>query len=144
MNKAAILLGLTLLAITTPSPAQTSRDTTGDAAFFDAVQHLTYVLQGASFDKIQEYISEGAVVILSDTTMRVRDLLAKDNRQSLFHEDSRRQGVAIDARSNESEDAAFVVLKTLNAERGDPHYHSFTLYKEPAKGWQLFLWHVGG
>jgi hypothetical protein len=25
-----------------------------------------------------------------------------------------------------------------------PHYHTFTHFREPDHGWQVFLWHVGG
>ena len=140
-----ILIGLLLLTASLCRAQEATRDTTGDAAFYDAVQHAGYILQGAPLEQVEKYISEKeGMVIIGDTTMLLRDLLKRSNRQALFHEDSTRQGGSIQARSDKTFDGAYVVIKTVNARKEDPHYHSFTLFKEPDHGWQVFLWHVGG
>jgi hypothetical protein len=141
----ALLAGFIALISSLCFAQEATRDTTGDAAFEDAVLQLTYILQGAPLEKVETYIPEReGMVITNDSTIRLRDLLKSNNRQALFHEDSTRQGVEISARSDKTYNAAYVMLKTVDARKEHPHYHTFTLFKEPDHGWQVFLWHVGG
>ncbi len=145
MSRYRAIMAVLILLTTSFCRAQKSeQDTTGHAAFFDAVRQLDYILQGAPLQQVEKYIPKEGMVIVNDSTMRLRDLLASSNRLAIFREDSTRQGVSIQARSDKAENGAYVVIKTLDAKKGNPHYHSFTLFKEPDHGWQIFLWHVGG
>ncbi len=140
-----IFIGLLLLIAGLGHAQEAPRDTTGDAAFMDAVERVTFMVQGAPLDKVEKYISlKEGVVIINDSTMHLHDLLKSSDRRALIHEDSTRQGVEIDARSDKTYNAAYVLIKTVDAQKKNPHYHSFTLFKEPERGWQVFLWHVGG
>lgn len=145
MNRyGAILIVVVLLTASLCRAQEAARDTTGDAAFFDAVHQLDYILQGAPLQQVEKYIPREGMVIVSDSAMHIRDLLSSSNRLAIFGEDSTRQGASIQARSDKTENGAYVVIKTLDAQKRNPHYHSFTLFKEPEQGWQIFLWHVGG
>ena len=139
-----ILIGLVLLTSGLCRAQEAARDTTGDAAFYDAVHQVTFILEGAPLEQVERYVCKEGMAIINDSTMVLRALLKSSNRQSLFHEDSTRHAVSIQARTDTTDDAAYVVIKTVDAEKGNPHYHSFTLFKEPDQGWQVFLWHVGG
>lgn len=120
-----------------------ARDTSGDAAFYDAARQVVSIVRGAPLSQVESYISREGMAIVSDTAMTLRDLLSSRNRESLVREDSTRQGASIQARSDKTYDGAYIVIKTLDAQKRHPRYHSFTLFKEPEHGWQIFLWHVG-
>lgn len=94
---------------------------------------MSHPLRPGQFDRIHS----------GQTEAHLQEMLKGKDRESVLHEDASRQMVRVIARSNKNEDAIYVVLKTINAQKTEPHYHSLVLFKEPGTDWQIFLWHVG-
>lgn len=141
-QRAATLLGLIIL-VATLCHAQGLQGSTKNADLYKIIDHIGKMMQGGEFEQFKQFVSPEANVVSGQTMMRLRDILKGKDREAVLHEDSSRQMVQIAARSNKSEDAIYVVLKTVNAHKAEPHFHSLVLYKESETGWQIFLWHVG-
>ncbi len=123
--------------------AQGLGDTTKNEDISKIIDHIGMMMQGVEFVRVKQYVSPEANLVSGQNVMRLQDILIGKDREAVLHENSSRQGVQVIARSNKNEDAIYVVLKTVNAQKTEPHYHSLVLYKEPGTGWQIFLWHVG-
>jgi hypothetical protein len=137
----ATFLGLIMLVVNL-CHAQGLQDTTKNGDLYKIIDHIQKMMQGGEFEQFKQYVSPEAIVVSGKNMTHLRDILKGKDREAVLHEDSSRQGVQITARSNKNEDAIYVVLKTVNAQKEEPHYHSLVLYKEPDTGWQVFLWHV--
>jgi hypothetical protein len=123
--------------------AQGLQDTTKHGDVYKIIDAIQMMMQGGSYDQVKQYASSEGIVVTRDSVLHLLEVLKGKDRAAVLREDSTRQGVQITARSNKNEDALYVVLKTVNAMREDPHFHSVVLYKEPETGWQIFMWHVG-
>jgi hypothetical protein len=123
--------------------AQGLQDTTKHGDVYKIIDAIQMMMQGGSYDQVKQYASSEGIVVTRDSVLHLLGVLKGKDRATVLREDSTRQGVQIIARSNKNEDALYVVLKTVNAAKGDPHFHSLVLYKEPETGWQIFMWHVG-
>jgi hypothetical protein len=141
-QRTAIFLGLIILVVSL-CHAQGLQDTTKHGDLYKIIDYIGKMMQGGEFEQFKQYVSPEANVVSGQSMTRLQDILKGKNREAVLHEDSSRQMVQIVARSNKNEDAIYVVLKTVNAQKAEPHYHSLVLYKEPETGWQVFLWHVG-
>jgi hypothetical protein len=141
-QRTAILIGLIIL-VAHLCHAQGLQDTTKNGDLFKIIDNIGKMMQGGEYEQFKQCVSPEANVVSGQTMAHLRDILEGKNRGAVLHENASRQMVQIAARSNKNEDAIYVVLKTVNAEKGEPHYHSLVLYKEPETGWQIFLWHVG-
>ena len=134
---AAIVLSASLCA------AQGLQDTTKQGDVYRIINAIQMMMQGGAYDQVKQYASHEGIVVTEDTVLHLLEVLKGKERETVLREDSSRQGVQIIARSNKNEDALYVVLKTVNAKKEDPHFHSLVLYKEPETGWQIYMWHVG-
>jgi hypothetical protein len=123
--------------------AQGLQDTTRHGDVYRIIDAIQMMMQGGSYDQVKQYASSEGIVVTRDSVLHLLEVLKGKDRATVLREDSTRQGAQIIARSNKNEDALYVVLKTVNATKGDPHFHSLVLYKEPESGWQIFMWHVG-
>jgi hypothetical protein len=139
---AAILLTLAG-SIALVCPASSAQDSTRTKEVYAALEQIQNMMTGKAFEEFKQYIHPEGRVISGKSATSLWDALKGDNRQTILLEDSTRQGIAINARSNKDEDAIFVELKTVNAQKQDPRYHSLVLYREDDGIWKIYLWHVG-
>ncbi len=141
-HRIALLLGFMIVTVNLCF-GQGLQDTTKEGDFYKMIDHIRQMMQGAPYEQMKPFASVEGMVISGDTVRHLLEVLKAKDRASVLREDSTREGVQIMARSNKAEDAIYVVLKTVNAKKQDPHWHSMVLYKEPETGWQVYLWHVG-
>lgn len=141
-NRIALLVAFTIIFVR-PSFGQGLQDTSKQGDFYKMIDHIRQMMQGAPYEQLKPFASPEGMVITGDTIRHLREVLNAKDRSAVLREDSTREGIQIMARSNKAEDAIYVVLKTVNAKKDDPHWHSLVLYKEPETGWQVYLWHVG-
>jgi hypothetical protein len=141
-RRTATFLGLIIL-VASLCHAQALQDTLKNEDMSKIIDHIGKMMQGGEFAEFKQYVSPEANVVSGQTVAHLQDILKGKDRESVLHENASRQMVQVTARSNKNEDAIYVVLKTLNAQKSEPRYHSLVLYKEPGTGWQIFLWHVG-
>jgi hypothetical protein len=104
---------------------------------------VAQILRGAPFDSVKQFFSPEACVIRGNTRGSLENALRDKKRSAILNEDSTRRVMWIDVTGNDADDAQYVVMKTVGAHEEDPHLHSLVLYKKPAVGWQIYLWHVG-
>lgn len=143
MNTRPVTLLGVILLLANLSQAQGLQDTTTHGDFYKMIGLIQKMMQGAPYEQVKPYASIEGMVISGDTTRHLLEVLKAKDRAAILREDSTRQGIQIIARSNKAEDAIYVVLKTVNAKKEDPRWHSLVLYKEGDTGWQVYLWHVG-
>jgi hypothetical protein len=141
-GKGAILFGLIVVSANV-CRAQGLQDTTRHDDLYKVINAIQLMMQGGEFEQVKPYASIEGMVVSGDSTRPLLEVLKNKDRANILREDSLRQSVHLMARSNKAEDAIYVVLKTVDAAKRDPRYHSLVLYKEPATGWQVYLWHVG-
>jgi hypothetical protein len=144
MNTLKAILIVSVLIAPGLCYAQASHDTTARSEIYQMLDHIRDIMQGAPYEQVKQYASrEGMVIGAGDSTLSLLNVLKRKDRLSILREDSTRQGVQVIAKSNEAENAIYVLLKTDNAKKGDPRWHSLVLYKEPENKWHIYMWHVG-
>jgi len=142
-TRSTLVLAALVLISATCGYAQVQKDTTVRHELYTVVEQVQKVLQGGDPDSIKKFISPEAYIISGKNMTHLLDALKAKNREAILGEDSTRQGVEIIARSNDNEDAIYIVLKTVNAKKEDARYHLLVLYREPKLGWQIHIWHAG-
>ncbi len=143
MNKYAAVLLILILTLVSFSYGQTTLDTTRNTDLYKTLDQVKAIMKGAEFQQVSQYISPEAFIISGKTFGNLAEVVRSKERASALQENADRQTVQVTARTNETEDAIYVVLKTVSAKGDDPRYHSLVLYKEPGTVWQIYLWHVG-
>ena len=124
-------------------PLSMAQDSTKAKEIYATIEYIHKMMAGKPFDEFKQYIAPEAYVISGKNMTSLWDALKGDNRKAILQEDSTREGVQVTARSNKNEDAIYVELKTVNAQKQDPRYHSLVLYREGEGIWKIYLWHVG-
>ncbi len=143
MNRhAAILLALSL-TFAGPSFGQVPQDSTKHAGAYETLDQLKAIIHGVEFANVRRYIAPEAYIVSGTTYTSLGDVLQSKDREAILHENASRQVAQMTARSNEAEDAMFVVMKTGSKRNTDVHYHTIVLYRKPGGDWQIHHWHVG-
>ncbi len=109
----------------------------------EALDHLAAIMWEMSFDSIKQYGAPEAYIVSGKRYEHLASVLRGNERAAVIHENSTRKPVWMHIEGNDADDALYVVLKTSGAQPEDVRYHSLVLYKKPAVGWQIYLWHVG-
>ena len=109
----------------------------------DAVARLGEIMKGARYEDIKQFIDSGAYVVNGRRRELLTTVLKGSNRSVFLNEDSSRKILWMDVKSNLTQDALHIVIKTVDHHNGDEHLHSFVLYSKPLLGWQIYHWHVG-
>lgn len=140
--RAAMPLALVVL-LAVICPVSWSQDSTRTKEIHASIESIQKMMVGRPFEEFKQCVSPEAYIISGKNKTSLWDALKGDNRKAILQEDSTREGVEVSAKSNKDEDAIYVELKTVNAQRQDPRYHSIVLYREGEGIWKIYLWHVG-
>ncbi len=112
------------------------------AAFWKVVRTVEDILGGKNLDQATATVTKGARLICGSRNENLRDVVAgKVTTCSLA--DTAFHGVAIQARTNDSEDMGYILLKTVKVDTTNVRFHTVVVLKDSTGEFKIISWHAG-
>jgi hypothetical protein len=137
-----ILTALALLLVSV-CHGQSTRDTAVVVDLGKVIESAQNAMHKGEVEELRQYVAPEARIVKGKKIAHIRDVLTGTEGRAMFGDDSTWSGVEVSAQTNDNNDAAYIVLKTLKITTGDYRYHTLVLYKKPQALWQIYQWHVG-
>jgi hypothetical protein len=106
------------------------------------VQSVQDVLAGKSIGSKNIIISPSAYLAFGKTYENLRSVVTGDSKTCSLKEDSTRGGVRVVVKVNDSENAAFVTLKTQTGKKSNERIHTVVFMKDSTGIWNIEAWCV--
>ncbi len=110
--------------------------------FYRFVQTIQDILAGKNTVEAQASISRGARLIYGARFENLQSVVGGEIT-GLTLADTSYHGVMIQAQTNPSEDAGFLVLKTEKYDTTKVRFHTITFMKDSTGRYQVNVWHAG-
>jgi hypothetical protein len=134
---------LTLLVLLSTVFATTNSWTQDNSAKWKPlVQAVEDVLAGKPISDTLITISPGAYLATGNQWEALLAVARGESKTCSLKEAPTRASVAIRLKINDSEDAAFLTLKTQTANETEPRYHTVMFMKDSSNVWVIEAWHA--
>jgi hypothetical protein len=100
------------------------------------------ILAGGNLDRNDTLVASGARVVSGSLNTNLREVVAGKNTSFSLAEDTSRQGIDIRLKSNDNDDAAFLLLTTATRQKRDLRYHTVVFMRDHAGQWRIESWHT--
>ncbi len=110
--------------------------------FWKMIQTVQDILAGKNLEQATRAISPGATLVCGSRMENLRSVVAGETA-ACFLADTSYHGIAIQGRTNDSEDMGFIVLKTAKADTTVVRYHTVVFLKDSAGDYKISTWHAG-
>jgi hypothetical protein len=98
------------------------------------------IIFGKNTDTALISIAEGASAVSSSRIADLRAVLSEQDTSVRLREDSTRQAIQVRLKTNETEDAGYLVLTTSGAQGKDKRYHMIVFMKNKEHKWLIETW----
>ena len=98
------------------------------------------ILAGGDANRNDTLIAHGARLISGSLNVDLQEVVAGKNASFSLVEDTSWQGVEIRLKTNDNNDAAYMVLTTAKRATNERHYHTIVLMKDKAGVWRVENW----
>jgi hypothetical protein len=110
--------------------------------FWKMLQTVQDILAGKNLEQATRTISPGATLICGSRMENLRSVVEGEAGTCALA-DSSFHGIAVQGRTNSSEDMGFIVLKTVKADTTVVRYHTVVFLKDSAGDYKISTWHAG-
>jgi hypothetical protein len=106
------------------------------------VQSVQDVLAGKPIRHMNITISPGAYVAFGNKYENMESIITGKSKTCSLKEDSTQSAVRVVVKVNDSENAAFVTLKTQTNQKTNERYHTVVFMKDSTGVWSIETWSV--
>ena len=106
------------------------------------LQTVQDIVAGKNLEQATRAISPGATLVCGSRMENLRSVVAGENATCTLA-DTSYHGIAVQGRTNASEDMGFIVLKTVKADTTVVRYHTVVFLKDSAGDYRISTWHAG-
>ena len=110
--------------------------------FWKMIQTVQDILAGKNLEQATHAINPGATLVCGARMENLRSVVAGEIATCTLA-DTSYHGIAIQGRTNDSEDMGFIVLKTVKADTTVVRYHTVVFLKDSAGDYRINTWHTG-
>jgi hypothetical protein len=110
--------------------------------FWKMIQTVQDILAGKNQEQATRAISPGATLICGSRMENLRSVVAGEIATCALA-DTSYHGIAVQGRTNDSEDMGFIILKTVKADTTVVRYHTVVFLKDSAGDYKISAWHAG-
>jgi hypothetical protein len=110
--------------------------------FWRLVQTVQDILAGKNAGQAQTFIPPGAQIIFGSRVANLKAVVAGEI-PSCALADTSYHGVGINARTNDSEDMGYIVLKTVKSDTTIVRYHTIVFIKDSTGQYKVSSWQAG-
>jgi len=110
--------------------------------FYKIVRTIKDILQGQNTEQARAGIAPGARLIWGAKFVDLGDVVTGKNTTCSLA-DTSFHGVMIQARTNETEDMGWVILKTRQSDTTNVRFHSVVFLKDSTGRYRIHHWHSG-
>jgi len=106
------------------------------------VQAIQDILAGKSIHNTNIIISPSAYLAFGNRYENLKSVVTGESKTCSLKEDSTRATSNLVLKINDSENAAFVMLKTQTNKKNDERYHTVVFMKDSKDIWAIQAWHA--
>jgi hypothetical protein len=106
------------------------------------LQTVEGILAGKNPDNGKITIAPGARLIFGRKEERLQDLVSGKITTCSLKEDSSRVSASLVLKVNDSDNAAFLILKTEAEKKADARFHTVVFMKDSSGQWRIESWHT--
>jgi hypothetical protein len=110
--------------------------------FWQLVETVKDILAGKNIEHAKGAIAEGARLVYGVQFEDLRSVVAGEVKTCSLGDESY-QGVMISAKTNASEDAGYIVLKTVKSDNSKVRFHTVVFMKDSLGQYKIHSWHTG-
>lgn len=110
--------------------------------FWKLVETVKDILAGKNVEHAKASISAGARLVYGVQFENLRSVVAGEIKTCPLA-DSSYQSVMINAMTNDSEDAGYIVLKTVKSDNSKVRFHTIVFMKDSTGQYKINSWHTG-
>jgi len=110
--------------------------------FWQLVQTVRDILAGKNVEQAQTIIPQGAGLVYGVRFEKLKAVVAGEIK-GLSLADTSYHGVMIQAKTNPSEDAGFIILKTQKYDTTRVRFHTIVFMKDSTGKYKISSWHSG-
>jgi hypothetical protein len=110
--------------------------------FWQFVQTVQDILAGKNVEQAQSIIPQGAGLVYGARFEDLKSVVAGQIK-SCSLADTSYHGVMIQAKTNPSEDAGFLILKTQKYDTTKVRFHTIVFMKDSTGKYKINIWHTG-
>lgn len=114
----------------------------GHEEFYKLLQTVQDILAGKNVEQSLKAIGKGAGLVYGTKQVDLRGVVTGEITTCALV-DTAYHGIAIQGRTNESEDMGFFVLKTQKVDTAVVRYHSIVFIRDSTGHYQINIWHAG-
>jgi hypothetical protein len=129
-----------LLCLVSIASNALSQDEHGE--FWQFVEKVVDIPQGKNVEIAQTIIPQGARLIYGTRSENLKSVVAGEIKTCSLA-DTSYHGVMIQAKTNTSEDAGFLVLKTQKTDTTKVRFHTIVFMKDSTGQYKISIWHAG-
>jgi len=136
------LAGLLVLLLCTGFIAANLSGQEKHEEFWQLVETANDILAGKNLEHAKRSIAQGARLVYGVQFEDLQSVLAGEVPNCSLA-DSTYSGVMINAKTNVSEDAGFLVLKTVNSDNSRVRFHTVVFMRDSTGEYKINGWHTG-
>jgi hypothetical protein len=110
--------------------------------FYKVVQTITDILAGKNIEQAKTIISQGARLVYGVRFEKLKAVVAGEIK-GLSLADTSYHGVMILGETNPSEDAGYIILKTVKSDTTQVRFHTVVFLKDSTGRFNICSWHAG-
>jgi len=110
--------------------------------FWMMLQTVQDIVAGKNLEQATRAISPEATLVWGSRMENLRSVVSGEVATCSLADTSYR-GIAVQGRTNSSEDMGFIVLKTVKADTTVVRYHTVVFLKDSAGDYKISTWHAG-
>ena len=110
--------------------------------FWKMIQTVQDILTGKNLEQATRAISPEATLVWGSRMENLRSVVSGEVATCSLADTSYR-GIAVQGRTNSSEDMGFIVLKTVKSDTTVVRYHTVVFLKDSAGDYKISTWHAG-
>jgi hypothetical protein len=130
-----LLLGMVPIASDVSSPDKSER-------FYGLIQTVQDILTGTNVEQTQTTIGHGARLVYGAEFEDLKGVVSGTIKTCSLA-DTSYKGVMVQLKTNESEDAGYLILKTQTVDKAKVRFHTVVFMKDSTGQLKIESWHTG-
>lgn len=103
---------------------------------------ITQRILAGNVNQSDTLVTAGARLVSGSLDVNLREVVAGKNTSLSLVEDSSRGGIAIRLKTNDNDDAGYLLYTTSTREKKNLWYHTVVFMKDKAGQWRIESWHT--
>jgi hypothetical protein len=132
-----LLVPLCMVSITSNVSSQDKSE-----KFYGLVQTVQDILAGKNVEQAQTMIPQGARLVCGVRFEKLKAVVAGEIKTCSLA-DTSYQGVMVQLKTNQSEDAGYLILKTQTVDKAKVRFHTVVFMKDSTGQLKIESWHTG-